>query len=326
MLEAILPWCQPEWLKLKEALQNDRLPHALLLMGQPGLGKKKLADVLAHTVLCEKKTACGHCHSCHLWQAKSHPDFILIEPLADTQTIKIDQIRAVIESVNQTAMLNDYRVIIIHPAASMTLAAANALLKTLEEPSAKTLIILINDQSAKLPLTIKSRCQKILLKKPAKIPAMSWLQDQLPNLSIDFELLLNLSEGAPLKALALVSENQLTIREDFYQGLLNLSINRENPLDLALKWQDQNLLFLMQLLFSFLKDLLWFKLSSGEAVLINTDYAAVFAKLSIETQELVSYLNLVQQRFNEMGLMQNLNKQLLLEELLIRWTNYYVSG
>src|SRR3990167_3314227 len=147
---------------LKNAFAQNRLSHAYLLSGIAGLGKTDFARKFAVFLLCEKKSSCGVCRGCMLMQANNHPDFIWIAPEEKSHTIKIDQIREMSFKLSHTAHSSDYKVVVIAPADAMPVVAANALLKTLEEPSGKTIIFLIDDQKSVLPATILSRCQKIV--------------------------------------------------------------------------------------------------------------------------------------------------------------------
>lgn len=309
---------------LWEAKRKNRLPHALLFVGACDAEKKYFADIFSAAMLCEKPSQlgkpCEQCHACHLVRAKSHPDFISVTP-EQGQIIKIDQIRAVIQFVNETAMKGGYRIILIHPAHAMNLSSANALLKTLEEPTPNTLFILLSDQSLRLSATITSRCQKIIFNKPSASIALSWLKQKNTDNS-ELELLLALAEGAPFKALQLIEQNFLLLRKEFYQGLLLLSQKKADPLQLAQQWQEHDILLMLKLLLNWLRDLMRVMLASEQVELMNQDYRKVFsdvaAMLSLTT--MLSYLDLTQQRYAKVVNLQNFNKQLLLEELLIRWT------
>src|SRR6185312_1535313 len=146
---ALLPWQTPIWQSLLQRQARHCLPHALVFSGVDGMGKKEFARFFASYLLCMTPTTmgpCGQCRSCHLQQAQSHPDLLWVEPEENSQIIKIDQVREVVDFVNGTAMLGGYRVIVISPASAMNMYAANALLKTLEEPTANTLFMLICNQ------------------------------------------------------------------------------------------------------------------------------------------------------------------------------------
>lgn len=326
-LKNILPWQHQQWQQLWRAKQQGRLPHAFILVGENGLGKKQFASCFASAVLCQKPTdsgeRCGVCHACHLLKAKSHSDLLMIEPEEKSQNITVDQIREMVQQVNETTLHGGYRVIIIHPASAMNMNAANALLKTLEEPAANTLIILIADLSLRLPATILSRCQKIIFQKPDHAMAQSWLQSQNTT-KIDEILLLKLADGAPLKALSLLAGDLLKNRQDFYQGLVSLAEASEDPLLLAAKWQTLDSLVVIDLLLSWVMDLCRLKMTQDSDNVINDDYLTDIKKLEtrIQQTDLFAFLDQVQQMRGKLLTGLNLNKQLLLEELFIRWTQY----
>lgn len=161
---------QLQWQLMQTTFAQNRLSHAYLLSGISGIGKTDFAREFATFLLCNNNgsaggslrvKACGTCHHCHLMQANNHPDFMLIKPEEKSTVIKIDQIREMSLKVSQTAHAGGYQIVVISPADAMPVQAANALLKTLEEPNGKIIIFLIDDQKSVLPATIISRCQKI---------------------------------------------------------------------------------------------------------------------------------------------------------------------
>jgi DNA polymerase-3 subunit delta' len=326
----IFPWQKKQWHLLWEAKQKNRLPHALLFAGALGLGKMQFAETFSAVLLCEKPIleACGACHACRLVQAKSHPDLIFITPEQTGQAIKIDQIRSMVDVVNETALQGGYKIIIINPAHAMNQHAANALLKTLEEATPKTLFILISEQNLRLPLTILSRCQKIIFQKPEKKEALAWLKSKLINSEVDLELALNVADGAPLQALALIEKDVMALRQDIYQGLFDLSQNKADFLQLAARWQEYDIVIVFNLLLNWLRDLLRLQLTQHSAMLINYDYQTAFSHLvqGISQKNLLHYLAIVQERYSQILNLQNLNKQLLLEELLGSVYNSTMSG
>src|SRR5690606_13584253 len=144
--------------------------------------------------------------------------------------IKIDQLRELVLKVNETSMQAGLRIVILNPVHAMNIAASNALLKTLEEPAPNTLLISISDQRLRLTATIASRCQKIMFRRPSKEMANAWLQSQHVQ---DAELLLALTNGFPLAALALQTDNLMSLRQELYQGLHAMKRGHLDPLSFA---------------------------------------------------------------------------------------------
>ena len=184
----LLPWQIPV---AREALAaRATWPHAILLDGPRGVGKRTLALNLARALLCENPgadgIACGVCAGCHYVAAGQHPDLQLIEPfvidddgeLKVQDPIPVDRIRALIDWVQLTSHRGRAKVAVIVPAESMNLAAANALLKTLEEPPPSTCLILVAHQPGRVPATLRSRCRRMPALPPALALAEAWLGRQ----------------------------------------------------------------------------------------------------------------------------------------------------
>lgn len=192
----VLDWHSSLWLRL--AGRFDKLPHALLLAGPQGVGKSRFARALAARLLCERPGpdgfACGQCAGCRWFQGGNHPDLRLLEPGGDeaaetadeaaegaaakkkSDQIVIEQVRGLEEFVNLGAHRHGYKVVLIRPAEAMNLAAANSLLKMLEEPASGVLFILISNNPMRLLPTIRSRCQVLSFAKPERAAAEQWLQ------------------------------------------------------------------------------------------------------------------------------------------------------
>ncbi|SRR5579883_95793 len=320
MPKSIYPWQTSQWQRLTELKQQNRLPHALLLKGAAGLGKRFFALEFARFLLCREQNApCHQCHGCHLFAAGSHPDFMLLEPEQSGGAIKIDQIREMVQFVSETAMQSGFRVIIVNPAHAMNVYSANALLKTLEEPAPNTIIILISDQSARLPATLLSRCQKIFFQKPTIHESSAWLNENSEILQA--ELLLNLAQGAPLKAKEFSETDLLATRKTLYDGLHLLKDQKMDPITLAAKLQECDPKVFFELLFMWLQDMLRFNATRDKNHLTNSDYEGVFSQLvhKISTQQLFHFLDHVKKIYSHVLTGLNLNRLLMLEELLMRW-------
>jgi DNA polymerase-3 subunit delta' len=324
----ILPWQRAPWEQLWNAKQQQRLAHALLLVGIDGIGKSQFAYAFAAAILCSQPgdtgVRCGTCHSCCMINAKMHPDLVIIEPEEAGKKIGVDQIRSIIKNVNETTLKGGFRVIVINPATAMNVNAANALLKTLEEPAPNTLLILVSNQSLRLPATILSRCQKVNFSRPTSDEALHWLNQQMTDAKVDPQLLLKLADGAPLKALVMLENDLLSLRHELYQGFHSLSAGQGNPIQMAAKWQDADHLSVVDLLLSWLTDLLRFKLTQNHADLVNADYKNEITRISISLLQnnVLAYMDHLQQTRADLLSSVNLNKQLLLEDLFIRWAQY----
>ncbi|MCG8383516.1 MAG: DNA polymerase III subunit delta', partial [Gammaproteobacteria bacterium] len=199
-----LPWHKKQWKVLRACVTKDRFPHALLLHGPMGVGKRTFAQQVAATLLCgqltDSITPCGQCQSCHLLGSSVHPDFFLLGPEEGTSTIKIDQVRVLAERVMLTGQFSDRRMVIVDPVDGMTLGAANGFLKILEEPPAGVVFLLLSSRPGRLLATIKSRCVALPFPLPSGNLAASWLA---PRVEGSPAVSLSLSLGAPLQALAI---------------------------------------------------------------------------------------------------------------------------
>jgi DNA polymerase III subunit delta' len=188
------------WKRLTGML--DRLPHALLLHGAPGLGKLALAEQFAQLLVCEDRKqgmpACGRCEGCRWFLAGSHPDIRFLEPESmarnvpeaeegeetkakdkkPSNQIRVEQARELGGFVNVVSHRGGRRVAIIHPAEDMNAATANSLLKTLEEPPAGSFFLLVSHRPARLLPTIRSRCVSIAVPVPDAKAAEAWLAAQ----------------------------------------------------------------------------------------------------------------------------------------------------
>ncbi|MBL8519644.1 MAG: DNA polymerase III subunit delta' [Betaproteobacteria bacterium] len=237
MSATVLPWHRPVVEDL--VARRATLPHALLIHGREGTGLVELARGIAQSLLCESGqggTACGACPACGWFRDGNHPDFREVRPEsldeedaspADSDApegkeekkslfIKIDQIRALADFMMLTTHRDGLRILVLHPAESMKSEAANALLKTLEEPPPRTLILLVTSRVGRLLATIRSRCQKLAAPRPAPDVALSWLRAQGVGQP---ELALAAAGGAPLDAVAFAAPEYQAARSAFVRVL-----------------------------------------------------------------------------------------------------------
>jgi DNA polymerase III subunit delta' len=171
-------WLGSEIATLAAAHKAGRLPHALLLHEAPGAGGDWLAQWIARLVFCQSESGapCGACPSCHRVATAQHPDLLVLQPIEDSRQIRIEQVRELSEELSLTAHQGSYKVAIITPADTLNRFAANALLKTLEEPAPRTVLMLVATQPSRLPATILSRCQRIRVRAPDRNEAIAWLE------------------------------------------------------------------------------------------------------------------------------------------------------
>lgn len=230
------PWLQPVFQQWVRRFKAHTLHHGLLVSGPEGVGKRALADALMNTILClspDESGACGQCQSCKLVAAGTHPDKYLLE--SDKQ-LGVDAIRTSIGKLNSTPQIGRHKVLLIPLADKMTEAASNALLKTLEEPTDNTYLILLTHRIAGLLPTILSRCEKHLVGTPTTEQSLNWLREQGVD-DVD-EALLNAYGNAPLRvAEALADESALTYR-DFLTGLESILGNKQDITVVATQWQS----------------------------------------------------------------------------------------
>lgn len=217
-----LPWLQNARHTFYKQLARQHAAHAYLIGLDAGYGGETLALDLAKASLCrqvEPTGACGFCKACQLVEANSHPDLYQIE--ADGAQIKVDQIRALCQKLTTTAQQGGRRVAVILNCERLNQAAANALLKTLEEPGKETILLLQANLPSRLMATISSRCQRVEVKLPSRVEVKHWLNDELKT-SADYSWCLPVV-GGPLAIISAIDSGRyqrlLTFRKAWLQSL-----------------------------------------------------------------------------------------------------------
>ena len=232
----IHPWNRSRYAQL--VADRSHMPHALLLHGPVGVGKLDLALALAKGLLCEAPIeggACGVCDACNWFDQGNHPDFRRVEPGENDTSdeageeakpakpakrggrlISVDAVREITHFLSLSAHRGGWRVALVQPAELMNTAAANALLKTLEEPPAGVLLILVSHQIGRLLPTVLSRCRKVYAGLPGKAESLAWLRQ----MGVEgAETLLAEAGGAPLAALSYADPERSALREGFLDHL-----------------------------------------------------------------------------------------------------------
>ncbi|MEN9847471.1 MAG: hypothetical protein RL368_211 [Pseudomonadota bacterium] len=324
MMQALYPWQYEHWQQLMLARQQNRLPHALLLCGRAGMGKLHFAEQFAANLLCEHPSAegfaCEHCKPCHLRKAGNHPDLLHVQPAETGKMIQVDQIRQLLQVCNLTANYSGYQVIILHPAEAMNNNAANSLLKLLEEPPAKTAFLLVSHQAMALPATVRSRCQRIDFNRAAHDAMRQWLQTAAPAHS-DVELLLKLTQYAPLSAHTLITGEGFTKRQQLWQSLTQLLQEKADPVQIAMQWDKLEAKTVLGWIQSWTMDFIRFRITAQVKWIVNQDFRESIQNLAaqIPLTELFKLLEQQQAAFSLLQGSGNVKSQGVLENLAIAW-------
>ncbi len=323
----IYAWQQEQWQHWQKTQQLARMPHALLLTGMSGVGKTQFAAAMTAALLCQQRVntfACGECHACLQFKARVHPNVLWVEPEKPTAAIKVDQVRALNEFIQQSSLQGDYRMAIITAADNLNLAAANALLKTLEEPASGALIILISHQRLPLLATIKSRCQRLVFPNPDTTQALTWLRAQ--SAVTQPELLLRLTQGAPLAALQYQETGLLPLRGQLFSTLDQLLQNKMDSIQAAAALSNLDVDWTLLQLLSWLQDVVGMQLERNDAEFCNIDQVAALqvAAKKFSVQHWLQVWQKVKAARVETLRGIHLNQALLFENLFIDWMPSHV--
>lgn len=342
----IYPWQNVVWQVLTQG--HASRGHALLLGGRKGIGKLGFAKSLAKFLLCEKPSseskACENCPSCRWFDQEGHPDFCLVEPEAlsslsgeiktktasntkdsaavelsnarskkkPSKQISVAQIRSLNDLINMSSHRGGYKIILIHPVEAMNVAAANALLKNLEEPAPQTLFILVTHRPHDLLPTIRSRCRQIVMPIPDFTLAKSWLKQQGIK---DPEGSLAAVGYAPLTALEYNDGDYFLQHEVFINHIS--ALEDLDPILLAEKMQKSDLPTVVNWLQKWCYDLISFRTTGRIRYHLSMQATIKTLVPSIDALQLARYLrNLIDmQRLSH----HPLNPRLFLEEILISY-------
>jgi DNA polymerase-3 subunit delta' len=323
----LLPWHRKLWQRLFDAVDQDRLPHGLLLTGKAGLGKEIFAKLFSASLLCHRprsdRLPCGECRSCRFLSAGAHPDFFHLAPEEKGRPIKIDAVREFVSWSTFTAQEGTRRVALIAPADAMNTAAANSLLKTLEEPPASLVILLVTSRSGVLPPTVRSRCQESRLHTPPAEQALGWLSTQLPSqettdTETDWRKLLELSAGAPIAAKSMASDGYLETRNTLFREFAEFIDGNSTAGSISEKWSRGVVEQVLASVNSWLRDMIRLRMGCPSELLENADLSDNLLALgvSIDLRRLLE-----SEIMAEYGLQRwqlgNLNAQMQLEDLLL---------
>lgn len=316
------PWQLPEWQQLNQQIAANKLPHALMLTGPKGIGKRHLAESLAQVLLCAapiEGTPCGKCRGCQLNRVHNHPDLIHIEPEESSKGIKVDQVRSLIDDLAKTSQQGGYKVVILEPAEAMNSNSANALLKSLEEPAANTLLILISHASSSVLPTIRSRCQMRLMPMPASEQVIHWLTPLLVGSQVPIEKLMEAAGGSPLTALAYLKGDALERRAAWLLNLIRLSSGQISAIEVAGQWHKEDVLAIVEWFLSWLHSLMRWQLGVPNVLISQLPQDMRDKLVQIPPPLLHRYVEKLLLAKRQLLGSANPNKQLLLEEALLDW-------
>jgi DNA polymerase-3 subunit delta' len=240
----LLPWLEPAAARLAAAHAAGRLPAALLIHAAPGIGAGALARYFAQLRFCaEADPPCGHCAHCRRAASGEHPDFTVVGPDPESKLgqISIAQVRELAEQLALSSYEGRGTVVVLDPADALNRNAANALLKTLEEPRPDAHLVLLTHAPSLLPATIRSRCQRLAVPAPDRATALAWLNEQKPAHRADWPAVLELLGVAPLEAVDADVPHLLAIREDVQRLLADSRQGRIDVIRAADAWAKDEL-------------------------------------------------------------------------------------
>lgn len=245
-----MSWLDAPWQRLTNALQAERLGHAILFVGASGLGKGQLALRLAARLLCEQPAedihadGCGACPSCRALRQGAHAGYqrLSLDSIDAKQEIPVDGVRAACARLALTGAAARARTLIIDRVDQLNSSGFNALLKTLEEPSAGSYLLLVSEAFLDLPATIRSRCQVVRVATPSAEQALLYLRAAVPEASPEAcQQALAIALGAPRQAVALLENAELLQRYEQWRKQFDAVVERAtDPGSLALPAQRED--------------------------------------------------------------------------------------
>ncbi|WP_347254683.1 DNA polymerase III subunit delta' [Leminorella grimontii] len=313
------PWLTPAYRQLVAQYSSDRSHHALLLQSIPGCGDEPLVQALGYWLMCQEpqgEKTCGVCHNCHMMKAGTHPDWHVVEPEKGKTAIGVETVRQLTETLYNRAQQGGVKVAWIRETERLSEAAANALLKTLEEPPEHTYFLLsCHEPSALLP-TIRSRCLHWLLACPDEAFSVEWLRRQNAGQPDSLRTALRLSNGAPVAAQQLLTSDVWAARAAICQRMAEAFERRDLLLLLPLLNED-NAAERIHWSVSLLLDVVKHQQGAGNFI-VNQDAIDAVQRLAVIMAP--GQINRITQRWlacrRELQTVAGINRELLLTNML----------
>ena len=305
------PWQSAAWSDWQTRLSTERMPHAVLLHGSHGNGFDDFVLRACCSLLCaEKEKPCLDCKLCRLFLSGNHPDYFVVE--AEQKQIRVDQIRAAIDFLHLSRHYSRSRLVLIKEAEYLNYAAANSLLKTLEEPPPQSIILLASYQPSSLPMTIRSRCQRIYV-APARLSSAEWLAAQQSITLEEAKAALTNSQMRPLDILDEDSKSDRKI--EFYNALGRLLDDQIALQTFVEQWHEQSAEEMQYWLLEYLQQAIISKFSQHH----TTKISPISKRAGIK--KLLYKLHARQIERCRLVKKTNINPRLLLESSLLEWRN-----
>jgi len=312
-------WLVDDQNQLQKQLTSNTLPHAIIFSGVQGAGKLEIAQWLTNNLLCQQPTidnqtalltACKQCKTCHLISSQTHPDHSMIE--LKGSTIGVDQIRTVSRFFEKTAQLGQNQVVIINDAEKMTESAANALLKTLEEPTTNSFIMLLVKDTQRLLPTIISRCYQIKLSPPVGKELLAQLGQQSNDAFINLSHLSELTDPQ-------VKQQFQRLSIDY----INFLISQNNRMGLvaSLLSNEQSIRWLEKITVDLYRDHQWKIIKQGTYLSEHFEQDVITQFINKNVESLWVIYKLISNCSKKLLLLTQVNKEYCLEKLLVDITN-----
>lgn len=320
----MLPWHHRQWEQLDAAVAGGRLPHGLLLTGPDGVGLREFALAFARARLCVQSAnggmACGVCGECLLTGAGNHPDLRHVQPEEPGKQIRVEEVRTLLEFMHLTSKSGHTKIAIIEPAEAMNRNAANALLKTLEEPPPGAILLLCCHEPGRLAVTIRSRCQQLDFHGDRSSRTRDWLAARLGVAGTEAEDLLQRAGGAPFRAVRLKETGALEKQAALLEELCRLRREAGNPIPVAQAWVALGVPDVLVWLQEILRHAVAYKIAPGAAGNLSSESGHLQQIADeLDLSQLVASHDLALQGYQRATGTISLGPQALLEEFIVHW-------